>query len=33
MKSQAYPKYKTKYHVGNWPEYERGLVLRGDVTV
>ena len=25
--------YKTKYHVGNWPEYERALVQRGDVTV
>ena len=23
MKSRVHPKYKTKYHVGNWPEYER----------
>ena len=26
-------KYKTKYRVGNWPEYERALVQRGDVTL
>ena len=28
-----HPKYKTKYHVGNWPAYERALVRRGDVTL
>ena len=28
-----HPKYKTKYHVSNWPEYERALVGRGDVTL
>ena len=33
MKSKVHPKYKTKYHVGNWPEYERALVRRGDVTL
>ncbi len=33
MKSRVHPKYKTKYHVGNWPEYERALVQRGDVTL
>ena len=33
MNSRVHPKYKTKYHVGNWPEYERALVRRGDVTV
>ena len=33
MKSRVHPKYKTKYHVGNWPEYERALLQRGDVTV
>ncbi len=32
MKSRVYPTYKTKYRVGNWPEYERALVQRGDVT-
>ena len=33
MKSRVHPKYKTKYHVGNWPEYERSLVQQGDVTL
>ncbi len=33
MKSRVHPKYKTTYHVGNWPEYERALVQRGDVTL
>ena len=28
MKSKVHPKYKTKYHVGNWPAYERSLVDR-----
>ena len=32
MKSRVYPKYKTKYRVGNWRAYERALVQRGDVT-
>jgi len=29
VKSKIHPKYKTKYHVGNWPAYERALVRRG----
>ena len=33
MKSRVHPKYKTKYHVGNWPAYDRALVQRGDVTL
>ena len=33
VNSRVHPKYKTKYHVGNWPEYERALVGRGDVTL
>ena len=33
MKSRVHPKYKTQYHVGNWPAYERALVQRGDITV
>ena len=33
MKSRVHPKYKTKYHVGNWPAYGRALVQRGDVTL
>ena len=32
MKSRVHPKYKTKYRVWNWPEYERVLVRRGDIT-
>ncbi len=33
VKSRVHPKYKTKYHVGNWPAYDRALVQRGDVTL
>ena len=33
MKSRVHPTYKTKYHVGNWPAYDRALVQRGDVTL
>ncbi len=33
VKSKVHPKYKTRYHVGNWPKYERALVRRGDVTL
>ena len=33
VKSRVYPKYKTKYRVGNWPAYDRALVQRGDVTL
>jgi len=32
-KSKVTPKYKTKYRVRNWPEYEAALRKRGDVTV
>ncbi len=28
-----HPKHKTKYRVGNWPEYERSLVERGNLTI
>ena len=28
-----HPQYKTQYHVGNWPAYDRALVQRGDITV
>ena len=31
--SKVNRKYKTKYRVRNWPEYERGLRSRGDVTI
>ncbi len=33
MKSRVHPKYKTKYRVGNWAEYDRALVERGDITL
>ena len=33
MTSSVHPKYKAKYHVGNWPAYDRALVQRGDITV
>ena len=33
MKSRVHPKYKTKYRMANWPEYDRALVQRGDVTL
>ncbi len=33
MNSRVHPTFKTHYRVTNWPEYERGLVQRGDVTV
>jgi hypothetical protein len=33
MNSRVHPKYKTKYRVTNWADYERGLVQRGDVTI
>ncbi len=31
--SLVHPKYKTKYSVGNWREYEQGLRSRGDVMI
>jgi len=27
------PKYKRKYRVTNWPEYDRSLKNRGDITL
>ena len=33
MKSSVHPKYKTKYHVGNWPAYDRALVRRDDIPM
>ena len=32
-RSRVHPKYKTKYRVSNWPEYDRALVGRGDLRV
>jgi hypothetical protein len=33
MNSRVHPKYKTKYHLSNWAEYDRALVQRGDITL
>jgi len=30
---RVHPKYKTKYRVSNWSEYDRSLVQRGNITV
>ncbi|MFT7535153.1 MAG: hypothetical protein ACI85K_001104 [Hyphomicrobiaceae bacterium] len=32
-KSRVHPKYKTKYRVGNWPDYDQSLVERGNLTI
>ena len=32
-RSKAHPSYKTRYHVTNWPECDRALVRRGDLTL
>ena len=32
-RSRVHPKYKTKYRVSNWPDYDRSLVQRGNITV
>jgi len=33
MRSRVHPKYKTKYRVSNWSEYDRALVQRGNITL
>jgi hypothetical protein len=33
MNSRVHPKYKTKYRVSNWAEYDRALVERGNITL
>ena len=32
-RSKIHPKYKTRYRVRNWAEYDRALVRRGDLTI
>ncbi|MGK0521219.1 MAG: hypothetical protein ACJAUC_003931 [Planctomycetota bacterium] len=32
-KSRVHPKYKTKYRVGNWSDYDRSLVEHGNLTI
>jgi IS5 family transposase len=33
MNSRVHPKFKTRYRVTNWSEYDRSLVQRGDITM
>ena len=33
MKSRVHPKYKTKYRVTNWADYDKALVQRGNITL
>ena len=33
MNFRVHPEYKTRYRVSNWPEYDRSLVQRGDITM
>ena len=33
MTSRVHPKYKTRYRVTNWVEYDQALVERGDITL
>ena len=33
MKSRVHPKYKTKYRVTNWVDYDQALVKRGEITL
>ncbi len=33
MRSRVHPKYKTKYRVNNWSEYDTALVQRGEITL
>ncbi len=33
MKSRVHPRFKAKYRVGDWAEYDRALVQRGDITL
>ena len=33
MRSKVHPKYKSKYRVSNWAEYDQALVQRGDITL
>jgi IS5 family transposase len=33
MNSRVHPKYKSKYRVNNWAEYDRALVRRGNITL
>ena len=32
-RSMVHPNYKTRYRVRNWPDYDRALRRRGDITI
>ena len=32
-RSRVHPKYKTQYRVSNWPDYDKALVQRGNITL
>ncbi|MGB3860532.1 MAG: IS5 family transposase [Candidatus Aminicenantaceae bacterium] len=32
-RAYRHPKYKTSYRIKNWPEYEKSLRKRGDITI
>ena len=32
-RSKVHPNYKTRYRVRNWPDYDRALRRRGDLTI
>ncbi len=32
-RSKVHPSYKTRYRVRNWPDYDRALRRRGDITI
>ncbi len=32
-RSLIHPKYKTRYSVGSWPDYDRSLAQRGNITL
>ena len=32
-RSRVHPNYKTRYRVGNWPDYDRAQVKRGEITL
>ena len=32
-RSLVHPKFKTKYRVANWSDYDRSLVERGNITL
>ncbi len=33
MNSRVHPRYKTKYRVTNWSQYDKALARRGDITL